>query len=117
MDRKSSGPLIGRSCGTANTMREFKGDFLAQAQPTSEGATFPPWVKNVILYFILYRLNTPIYVVPIVVAAVYWLIPLFLSAWDGTLLSAARAESVTRLLGDTGLPSHVVDFAKRFAAF
>jgi hypothetical protein len=82
--------------------------------PAIDEAAFPPWSDNFIVHFFLYRLKP--YFLPAVVAAIYWVLPLLLSAWDGTLLSGARVDSAIRVFTELDMGSMVVGLAKRFAA-
>ena len=72
---------------------------------------FPSWSYNWLLELILYRLNLPVYVLPFLVLAIYWLAPLVMSLWEGTALSGARAEALVQFLGQLGLPQrfHAAD--------
>jgi hypothetical protein len=84
--------------------------------PPIDEAAFPPWSDNFIVHFFLYQLKPLGYFLPAAVAVVYWLLPLLLSAWDGTLVSGARVDSAIRLFTELDWPSSVVDIAKRFKA-
>ena len=76
---------------------------------------FPSWSYNWLLELILYRLNLPVYVLPFLVLAIYWLAPLVMSLWEGTALSGARAEALVQFLGQLGLPERVIGAARQFA--
>jgi len=84
-------------------------------RPTDEAA-FPPWSDNFIVHFFLYRLKPLGYFLPAAVAVVYWVLPLLLSARDGTLVNGTRVDAAVALLAELDWPSSVVDIARRFAA-
>ncbi len=85
-------------------------------QCMTDERAFPPWSDNFAIHFFLYGLNLPTYALPLLVAAGYWLLPLLISTWDGTLLCSARAEAAVQHLSTLGLPGTVIDIAKQFAA-
>lgn len=59
---------------------------------------FPPWADNVLLNYLLYGLKLRSYLVGILVALLYWFMPLLFSMWDGTAIDAANAGNITQFL-------------------
>lgn len=82
--------------------------------PPIDEAAFPPWSDNFIVHFFLYRLRPVGLLLPATVALAYWVLPLSVSAWDGTLLSGARIDTVVGELTDLGWPSGIVEGVRRF---
>jgi hypothetical protein len=83
---------------------------------TADEQAFPSWSYNRLVDLFLYRLNLPVYVLPLLVVGIYWLVPLLVSLWDGTALSRGRAEGFVQLLGQLGSPEQLIDAARLFAS-
>ena len=54
---------------------------------------------------------------PILCVGIYWLVPLALSAWDGTLLPFTGATSAVDSLAQSSVPQGVIDVARQFAQY
>jgi hypothetical protein len=69
---------------------------------------FPPWSDNRLMTMLLYRIGLPGYAMFLLLASGYWLLPLLISAWDGTVLNTQAIHKIAAALESLGSPASAV---------
>ena len=69
---------------------------------------FPPWSDNRLMTLLLYRIGLPGYAMFLLLASGYWLLPLLISVWDGTVLNTQAIHRLAAVLESIGSPASAV---------